>query len=99
MTSVLARFGLFKDAEAPTHTNRDRMVNRKWRTSLIDAFGSNLALALHECEDKAFYVTAYAQEQAVVLPGCGGEFCRFEDFNNAYGSLTDKCNLDQICKL
>ena len=102
-TSVLARFGLFKDADAPTHVNRDRMADRKWRTSFIDAFGSNLALALHECgdasKDKKFFVTAYVQEKAVVLPGCGGEFCRFEDFNQQYGSLTDQCNLHEICKL
>lgn len=75
------------------------MANRKWRTSFIDSFGSNLALLLSECPGKDFYVTAYAQEEPVILPGCGGELCHFKDFNKAYGGLTENCNLKEICDI
>ncbi|XP_032795585.1 multiple inositol polyphosphate phosphatase 1 [Daphnia magna] len=95
---VLARMGLFEDAVRPTHLNRLDIHKRAWRTSLIDSFASNIAFALFKCSDD-YRVTAYFQERPVRLPGCSHELCHFREFVNQYGSLAEKCNVEDICRI
>lgn len=90
--------GLFEDAVRPTHLNRLDIHKRAWRTSLIDSFASNIAFALFKCSDD-YRVTAYFQERPVRLPGCSHELCHFREFVNQYGSLAEKCNVEDICRI
>ena len=47
----LAFLGLYRDKEALTSDNYDRLKDdRLWRTSRIDAFGSNVAFVLKRCQ-------------------------------------------------
>lgn len=43
---MLGVLGLYKDDRELKHDNYNEMENRHWRTSKIDAFGSNLAFVL-----------------------------------------------------
>lgn len=45
---MLGLLGLFKDVENLRHDNYLEMENRQWRTSKIDAFGSNIAFVLYK---------------------------------------------------
>lgn len=46
LLKMLAHLGLYGGDETLTAENYERNVDRKWRTSLIDSFGSNLAFVL-----------------------------------------------------
>jgi len=100
LLKVLARFGLFKDATVPKHSNRhsSEMKNREWRTSLIDSFATNIALVLFKC-NQDYYVTTYVQERPVMLPGCSDFLCPFSQFSDLYGPYASSCDLDQICRV
>jgi hypothetical protein len=43
---TLAQLGIARDREYLTHTNYNAMKNRKWMTSKISPFASNLAAVL-----------------------------------------------------
>lgn len=43
LLKLLAHLGLYKDTETLTADNFHKMNDRKWKTSLIDSFGTNLA--------------------------------------------------------
>jgi multiple inositol-polyphosphate phosphatase/2,3-bisphosphoglycerate 3-phosphatase len=43
---TLAQLGIARDHDYLTRTNYNAMKNRKWRTSKISAFASNLAAVL-----------------------------------------------------
>jgi len=45
---MLGLLGLYKDEGELRHDNYYEMKNRQWRTSKIDAFGSNLAFVLYK---------------------------------------------------
>ena len=96
---MLARLGLFRDEVSPTHANRATSADRQWRTSLIDSFATNLALALFTCDDGGHRVAAYVQERPVHLPGCPDHLCPFDDFMAAYGPVATDCDFDRICQL
>lgn len=46
LLKILAHIGLYKESEHLTAQNYLKMAKRKWRTSLIDSFASNLAFVL-----------------------------------------------------
>lgn len=95
---VLARLGLFKDELRPLHSNRLEVTQRKWRTSYIDAFATNIAFVLFQCVD-GYFVTAYFQERPILLPGCSQELCHYNDFHRHYGDIIQSCNIDDICRV
>lgn len=45
---MLGLLGLYKDESELKHDNYFKMEDRQWRTSKIDAFGSNLAFVLYK---------------------------------------------------
>lgn len=45
---MLGLLGLYKDENELKHDNYYKMEKRQWRTSKIDAFGSNLAFVLYK---------------------------------------------------
>lgn len=50
LLKMLAHLGLYKDVDALTASKYGEMTNRKWKTSLIDSFATNLAFVLYDCE-------------------------------------------------
>jgi len=62
---MLGLLGLYKDEDELRHDNYLKMQNRQWKTSQIDAFGSNLAFILYKYYIYIFdgyycYFTIYA---------------------------------------
>lgn len=45
---MLGLLGLYKDESELKHDNYLEMENRQWRTSKIDAFGSNLVFIIYK---------------------------------------------------
>lgn len=95
MEPILSILGLFKDAE-PLRANWTwpQIDARKFRSSLIFPFGSNLFMHGYDCgEDSGlpdrFLIKMMQNERDVLIPGCAAQgdvspFCSFSEFQRAY---------------
>ncbi|GFS28292.1 multiple inositol polyphosphate phosphatase 1 [Nephila pilipes] len=93
---VYSLFGLYRD-ELPLKADAFCSTrNRKWRSSHIVPFNSNIAFVLYQC-GKEYKVGAFHNEKAVKVNGCDHELCSFEKFSATYGPISSKCNISEIC--
>ena len=101
---LLAALDLFKDDQ---HLKCDEMMsNRKWSTSRIDPFGSNVAFVLTQCgsgigDSTTFEVGLMVNERFVKIPGCHqeGDWCNFQTFEALFSDVVDSsnCNFETMC--
>lgn len=97
---LLAKLGLYKDNKKLDHTDFVAS-SRKWRTSQIDAFASNLMFVTFSCDNGEYYVLSMHQERVIHLPGCpqNTDLCPFKVFKNLFEEDIENCNFDEICSL
>ena len=93
---VYSIFGLFKDDDPLKADNICSQENRKWRSSMIAPFTSNLALVLYEC-GKELKIAAFHNENPVKLGGCSDLLCAYEEFVEVYNPIAEECDLKKIC--
>lgn len=97
LLKLLAHLGLYKDENYLTANNFLLMSNRKYRTSKIDSFGTNVALILYKCGDKEKILTLH-QENIVRLPICPlDDLCSLEDINDYYIKSINSCDFESLC--
>lgn len=102
LLKLYARLGLFNDSR-PLLAD-DYLINsgRKWKTSTIDPFGANIVFVLFNCTDTSprgqLKVMAFVQEQEVFLNNCSSTLCPLDTLISTYGSYSDHCHLDELCK-
>lgn len=97
--SMVSRLGIGKDDTPPLSTNFESMKNRKWRTSFIDPFASNVIAVFYRCSDgnKAMILL---NEHAVPMNKDQCKFCPWEPIEAQFDSIISNnqtCNLD-VCK-
>ncbi|XP_014102497.1 multiple inositol polyphosphate phosphatase 1 [Bactrocera oleae] len=100
LLKVLAHLGLYKDAEPLTY--RDFGRERAWRTSIIDAFATNLAFVLYECNNEnGPMVLTLHQERPIRLPGCpqDQDLCSLKTLKEQYEKHVSSCNFDELCHI
>ncbi|XP_018323869.2 multiple inositol polyphosphate phosphatase 1 [Agrilus planipennis] len=99
LLKMIAHFGLYKDVLPLTHKNFQKISNRQWKVSKIDAFGTNLALVLYRCEDQLKVLTLH-QERIVYPLGCPREhlLCNLNDFKKNFKHSIN-CQFDKMCSL
>lgn len=77
--------------------------DRKWKTSLIDKFSSNLIAVLYKSsESQEYFIQFFHQEKTVKIPGCQVNehgMCSHKNFELFYREKTNNCNLQQLCRL
>ncbi|KAJ8939141.1 hypothetical protein NQ318_010896 [Aromia moschata] len=96
---MLAHIGLYKDDGNLTATDYDKIHNRKWRTSQIDSFASNLAFILFRCGKKDKILTMH-QETVIRLPSCPNtDLCEIEKINAFYSESINGCNFKALCAI
>ncbi|XP_065363936.1 multiple inositol polyphosphate phosphatase 1 [Calliphora vicina] len=97
LLKVLAHLGLYKD-EAPL-TYQDYGKQRKWRTSAIDAFATNVAFVLYDCQNEGPKVLTLHQEQVVHIPGCpvNNDLCSLNTLRKLFAHSLDNCNFNEMC--
>ncbi|KAJ8975347.1 hypothetical protein NQ317_000275 [Molorchus minor] len=96
---MLAHLGLYKDSENLTATNYGKMANRKWRTSFIDSFGSNLAFISFKCNKNNKILTLH-QEKVVRLPSCpNSDLCDIKEVISYYSESIEHCDLTSMCAI
>ncbi len=95
----LSHLGLFRDDQPLRHDNYEAMrTSRKWRTSLFNSFGANVAFALQQCSS-TFKVGLFVNEKLTVIPGCAEElWCDFGHFSRIFQDSRD-CDLKELCSL
>lgn len=115
LLKMLAHLGLYKDADTLTASKYREMTNRKWKTSLIDSFATNLAFVLYEwviimnkpalpvwffsCDGTEKVLTLH-QENIVKLPSCpDSDLCDLRNINNYYSQSIDSCDFNVMCNV
>lgn len=92
---TLAQLGIAKDHEHLTHTNYNTMKNRKWRTSKIGPFASNLAAVLFRCDEGEMHrIIFYLGEHIVPYEGCNVGLCSWSYIRDKFANIAHDCNLD-----
>lgn len=92
---TLAQLGIARDHDHLTHTNYNVLKNRKWRTSKISPFASNLAAVLFRCDDGENHrIMFYLGERLVPYDGCNVGLCRWSYIKDKFSNIARDCNLD-----
>lgn len=97
--SIVTRLGIGKDSTQLLSTNFEQMRNRKWRTSYIDPFASNVISVLYKCKN-GYKVMILLNEHAVPMGREQCRICPWESIENQFNSIISNntsCNLN-ICK-
>jgi len=97
--SMVARLRIGKDDTPLLSTNFEQMKNRKWRTSFIDPFASNVIAVFYKCRDgnKAMILL---NEHGIPMGKDECRICPWEPIEaqlNAITSNNQTCNLN-MCK-
>jgi multiple inositol-polyphosphate phosphatase/2,3-bisphosphoglycerate 3-phosphatase len=97
--SVVTRLGIGKDSTRLLSTNFEQMKNRKWRTSYIDPFASNIIAVLYKCKD-TYKAMILLNEHAVPMGRDQCRLCPWKSIEDQFNPITSSnlsCNLN-ICK-
>ncbi|VVC26257.1 Histidine phosphatase superfamily,Histidine phosphatase superfamily, clade-2,Histidine acid [Cinara cedri] len=96
--SVVTRLGIGKGDTPLLSTNFENMKTRKWRTSYIDPFASNVIAVFFRCKDgnKAMFLL---NEHAVPMNNGSSQLSPWQPIEAQFDSITsnNSCNLD-YCK-
>ncbi|CAH1710080.1 unnamed protein product [Aphis gossypii] len=96
---MLGVLGLYKDEHKLKHDNYFEMENRQWRTSKIDAFGSNIAFVLYKCNNNETKILTLHQEKIVHLDGCEDGLCSYDRFKQLFATEIQNCDFDKMCNI
>ncbi|XP_046397097.1 multiple inositol polyphosphate phosphatase 1 [Ischnura elegans] len=97
LLKLISRLGLYKDEEKLRSDNFS-LLKRKWRTSELDSFGTNLAFILFKCDD-GFKIAGYHQEKPFIIPGCEDHPCPLDRVLAEYESTVLMCEFAKTCSL
>lgn len=95
--------GLFNDSFTLTSDafakQEDLIENRKFRTSTMGQFASNLGLVLYDCPYSEPKIKFFHNEDPISVPACknGGKYCTLPEFKRVFKFLID-CNYNEVCK-
>ena len=96
LLKMLAHLGLYNQSRHLLADDFSRNVDRTWRVSRIDPFGTNLIFVLFKCHDEQKILTLH-QEKAVRLPCCmSSDLCSLKQFLDYYSF---KCLFKKICRI
>jgi len=76
--------------------NWREMMGRRWRTSSLGPFGSNVAFVLQKCEGNTMKVGLWVNEVLTTIPGCEEMWCGLEEFLDIFPEI-DSCDFEKIC--
>jgi len=97
LLKLLAYLGTHQDSQHLTSDNYLQMRNRKWRTSNIGPFASNVYFLLRNCSG-AYSVCLFVNEKQERIPGCKSKCCSWEDFTHIFQSKVEACDPNSLCE-
>ncbi|CAG9783864.1 unnamed protein product [Diatraea saccharalis] len=96
LLKILTHMQLYKPSAPLTGHTIDK--KRKWKTSDIDCFASNLAFVLYKCEDGNKVLTLH-QENIIRLPMCEHDLCPLEHLEKHFHESIYNCDFTDMCSL
>ncbi|KAL7743894.1 hypothetical protein ACLKA6_003121 [Drosophila palustris] len=98
LLKMLAHLGVARDEQPLTH--KDFGKDRRWRTSEIDAFATNLAFVRYDCIKEEPRVLVMHQERVVRLPGCpqDDDLCPLKTLRRIYADSVERCDFEALCQ-
>ncbi|XP_020805718.1 multiple inositol polyphosphate phosphatase 1 [Drosophila serrata] len=99
LLKLLAHLGLARDEKPLTH--KHFTSERRWRTSQIDAFATNLAFLRYDCDKKEPQVLVLHQERVVRLPKCpqDKDLCPLSTLRRIYANSVENCDFEELCRV
>ncbi|XP_016976716.1 multiple inositol polyphosphate phosphatase 1 [Drosophila rhopaloa] len=99
LLKLLAHLGLARDKKPLTH--KHFASERRWRTSQIDAFATNLAFLRYECDKEEPQVLVLHQERVVRLPKCpqDKDLCPLATLRRSFAKSVDHCDVEELCRV
>lgn len=96
---VMTTFDMFNDQVPLRANNRPLLEDRKFRTSGIVPYASNVAMVLYACGEgpNSFALKFFANEQEMALTGCDGAMCSYDYVRQKYSQHIDHCSLESLC--
>lgn len=100
---LLASLGVARDKQHLTHDQFSVYADaRAWRTSIIDAFGSNIGFVLYNCTSELGLsspsILFMHQERPLPLPGCPSNGpCPLTFMKASYPDNEEECPFDAMC--
>jgi len=103
----MTALGLFKDSQPLLSSNMAAMTDRKFKTSDIAPYSSNVAFVLYACDElshsvtdaeRKFMLQLHVNEKIVNIPGCDALMCPYEQARKQYSDLIDKCDIEEVCE-
>ncbi|XP_032687977.1 multiple inositol polyphosphate phosphatase 1-like [Odontomachus brunneus] len=96
----LALIGVAKDTHPLMHDSftLHGEDERAWKSSIIDAFASNIAFVLYDCVSQGPSVLFMFQEQPLYLPSCPSDKpCPISIMKDIYPDSDEECLFDVMC--
>jgi hypothetical protein len=98
--------GLFNDGYDLKYDNRNE--TRKFKTSLLSPFSTNIFFKLHQCEDNEnpngkFYISMQINEKQTLFPQCSSNsvlnqfFCPFDEIFQYFNGSAFSFHFDSYC--
>ncbi|XP_015111808.1 multiple inositol polyphosphate phosphatase 1 [Diachasma alloeum] len=94
--SFLRNLGAFQDSEPLTANNYRNMMRRRWSTSALAPFSSNVVAVFYRCNDNDARdkVMFYLQGKPLPLEGCQVGLCNWEYLKTKLGETASQCSED-----
>ncbi|XP_058806693.1 multiple inositol polyphosphate phosphatase 1-like isoform X2 [Phymastichus coffea] len=98
---LLSILGVAKDDKPLTFQSYSSHLNsRKWKSSLIDAFASNIAFVLYDCEKQGSSILLLHQEREVQIPGCSSKsLCPVSQMKDIFPDTEQECRFNALCSV
>lgn len=106
----MTALGLYKDNSPLLATNFESMSGRKFRTSNIGPYSSNIAFVVYACGDlntletgsvkpgsQKFVVKLFVNEKEVTIPACDGWLCYYDKVKQKFEDYISKCDIAKVC--
>ncbi|XP_014224945.1 multiple inositol polyphosphate phosphatase 1-like [Trichogramma pretiosum] len=96
---ILSILGIAQDEKVLTHDTFPINSSRNWRSSLIDAFASNIAFVLYDCDKQGPSILVLHQERPAQIPGCPEEgLCPVSIMKDIFPAAAKDCKFDVVCE-
>ncbi|KYQ96649.1 multiple inositol polyphosphate phosphatase [Tieghemostelium lacteum] len=81
----LTLLGLYNDTfTLMANSTAEQIANRKFRTSIISPYASNIGFFLLDCGEEGFKIKIEHNELAIQIPGCDSLYCDYSQFTKLF---------------
>ncbi|KAM9955958.1 hypothetical protein ACTFIW_002166 [Dictyostelium discoideum] len=97
----ISLLGLYKDEQKLfANSSTEQIENRKFRTSVVSPYASNIAMFLFDCgSSDGFKILVQHNELPVLVPGCDEIYCDYQQFKSIFKQGIDNFKWNSYCNI